>query len=89
MPSDPPLAVDGLDVNPVTDGLVIYDPGRDRVHYLNNTAAAIFTLCDGDTDADAIAGTVAALFGADAPSRDDVDACLAQLAEEGVLQSGT
>ena len=48
MPSDSPLAVDGLDVNQVKDGLIVYDPARDRVHYLNNTAAAIFTLCDGD-----------------------------------------
>jgi hypothetical protein len=89
MPADPPLAADGLDVNPVADGLVIYDPHTDRVHYLNNTAAAIFTLCDGDRRADAIAGAVATLFGADAPSREEVDACLAQLAEEGVLRSGT
>ena len=89
MPSDSPLAVDGLDVNQVKDGLIVYDPARDRVHYLNNTAAAIFTLCDGDHDADAIAATVAELFGADAPTRDEIDECLDQLVSEGVLKSGT
>jgi hypothetical protein len=87
MHDDPPLAVDGLDVNEVKDGLIVYDPARDRVHYLNNTAAAIFTFCDGAMPVTAIADTVANLFGSDGPSREEVQACLAQLTEEGVLRS--
>ena len=54
MPVDPsptlsprPRAVADLDVNEADDGLVIYDPGRDRVHHLNPTAALVFLLCDG------------------------------------------
>ena len=89
MPSDSLLAVDGLDVNQVKDGLIVYDPARDRVHYLNNTAAAIFTLCDGAHDADAIAATVTELFGADTLTRDEIDDCLHQLESEGVLRSAT
>ncbi|TMK54756.1 MAG: hypothetical protein E6G60_21290 [Actinobacteria bacterium] len=70
MPNHRPFAVDGLDVNEVSDGLIVYYPARDRVHYLNNTAAV---------------GTV---FGAEAPLRAQVEACLGDLEEEGVLRSG-
>jgi PqqD family protein of HPr-rel-A system len=89
VPPDPPLAASGLDVNAVDDGLVIYDPDQDRVHYLNNTAAAIFTLCDGERDAVAIAAAITALFGDGAVSPDDVDAFLAELTEQGLLRSGS
>jgi len=41
-----PSVIDGLDVNEVKDGLIVYDPSRDRVHYLNATAGVVFTLCD-------------------------------------------
>jgi len=88
MPNHRPVAVDGLDVNEVSDGLIVYDPARDRVHYLNNTAAAIFTLCDGTRDVKAIVDAVGTVFGAEAPSRAQVEACLGDLKEEGVLRSG-
>lgn len=89
MPGDPPAVVDGLDVNEVSDGLIVYDPGADRVHYLNSTAAVIFTLCDGTRTAAAITETVAAMFGPEAPAAVEVEACLAQLEEQGVLRSGS
>jgi Coenzyme PQQ synthesis protein D (PqqD) len=88
MPTEHPTAVDGLDVNEVSDGLIVYDPGTERVHYLNATAAVIFTLCDGSRGVPAITDKVAELFGADAPPAADIEACLAQLADEGVLRSG-
>jgi hypothetical protein len=88
VPTDRPLAVDGLDVNEVNDGLVVYDPGRDRVHYLNATAAVIFVLCDGVRDAAAIAAKAAAIFGAGGgPSPAEVETCLRQLRDEGILRS--
>lgn len=40
-------AVEGLDLTQVPDGFVIYDEPRDMVHYLNPTAAVIYTVCDG------------------------------------------
>jgi hypothetical protein len=87
MPSERPSAVDGLDVNEVRDGLIVYDPGRDRVHYLNAAAAAIFTLCDGARAVEAITETVAAVFGPEAPSEAEVKSCVAELEEQGVLRS--
>ena len=47
-------AVEGLDVTQVPDGFVIYDEPRDAVHYLNNTAAVIFSICDGRRTVDEI-----------------------------------
>ncbi|WP_337660510.1 PqqD family protein [Anderseniella sp. Alg231-50] len=37
----------GLEVAEVPDGFVIYDEPNEKVHYLNPTAAVIYTLCDG------------------------------------------
>ena len=72
-----------LEINEVADGLVVYDPGRETVHYLNNTAAALFTLCDGQRDEAAIAGQYRNLFGArdEAGPRD----CLDDLVRRGIL----
>jgi hypothetical protein len=84
--SDHPSAVDGLDVNEVKDGLVVYDPAQDRVHYLNATAAVVFTLCDGTQDTAAIADVVAKTYNLDEAPVADVEACVLQLADEGLLQ---
>ncbi|MEA2685503.1 MAG: hypothetical protein QOE93_698, partial [Actinomycetota bacterium] len=88
MPGDRPGPVEGLDLNEVKGGLIVYDPARDRVHYLNGTAAVAFALCDGERDVQAIAAVVTTVFGADGVSPGDVEACLAQLEDEGVLRSG-
>ena len=80
-------AADGLDVTEVKDGLVVYDPGRDRVHYLNGSAAVIFTFCDGDRDRQSIVEAATKVFGADVISPGDVEACIAQLEDERVLRS--
>lgn len=82
-------AVDWLDVSEVKDGLVVYDSARDRVHYLNVSAAVVFTLCDGARDRDGIADAMSSVFGPGAVSPGEVDACLAQLEQEGVVRSGT
>ena len=36
-----------LETTEVPDGFVIYDEPNEKVHYLNPTAAVIYTLCDG------------------------------------------
>jgi hypothetical protein len=82
-----PEVVDGLDVNEVKDGLVVYDPSRDRVHYLNATASVVFTLCDGGHDRAAMGAVLAEAFGLDEAPLTDVDEALTQLADEGLLRS--
>lgn len=84
-----PELIDGLDVNEVKDGLVVYDPERDRVHYLNATASVVFTLCDGEHDRAAMGAVLAESFGLAEPPAADVDAALTQLSDEGLLRSTT
>ena len=81
-----PTPLDGLDVHEVDDGLVIYDTGNDRVHYLNETASLVFALCDGERDAEAIAGLLQQAWALEAPPSTEVRECLEQLREEGVLR---
>ena len=49
--SDPaatlPVRVEGLDINVMDDGFVVYQPSHDRVHYLNPTAGLLLELCNG------------------------------------------
>jgi hypothetical protein len=84
--SDRPSVVDGLDVNEATDGLIVYQPNRDRVHYLNETAAAVFTLCDGSQDTADIAALLANAYGLDEAPSHEVEECLAQLRNEGLVR---
>jgi hypothetical protein len=86
MSTDRPTAVGQLDVNEVKDGLIVYDPVSDRVHHLNATAAIVFTLCDGRTDAPAMADVMAATFDLDTPPLVEVQKCLRSLAAEGLLE---
>jgi Coenzyme PQQ synthesis protein D (PqqD) len=84
--SETPAVGDGLEVNETKDGLIVYEPDRDRVHYLNATAAVVFTLCDGTRDAAAIADAVGKAFDLDHSPLADVNDCLSQLRDEGLLQ---
>jgi hypothetical protein len=85
MAGDHPSPVDGLDVTEVKDGLIVYDPDEDRVHYLNATAAIVFTLCDGTKDSAGIAAFVAKAYGLEQPPLGEVTTCLRQLTDEGLL----
>ena len=43
----PPRRPATLQINRLDDGCVVYQPDRERVHFLNRTAAAILYRCDG------------------------------------------
>jgi hypothetical protein len=81
-----PSAVEGLEVNEVSDGLTVFDPATDRVHYLNETAAIVFTMCDGRRDASGIAAFMAEAFALDEPPLGEIEACLTMLGGEGLLR---
>lgn len=84
-PATGPRGLDGLEVNEVDDGLVIYDGARDRVHYLNPTAGVVFALCDGTHGEATLPGLVRQAFGTDEPSDDEIAECLAKLRAEGLV----
>jgi Coenzyme PQQ synthesis protein D (PqqD) len=83
---DRPKKSDGLEVDEVEDGFVIYQPERDRVHYLNPTANLILELCDGTLTAAQIADLIAQTFELEAPPGKEVDETLAKLAAEGLTR---
>jgi hypothetical protein len=74
----------GLDVNEVPDGYIIYQMASDRVHYLNNTAAIVFELCDGHRDAEDIISRVKKMF--EDASSVELEACIQNLLNEGLVQ---
>ena len=81
-----PSVVEGLEVDEGRDGLTVYDPATDRVHYLNATAAIVFTLCDGTHSASEIASFVAESFELDEPPGGEIEDCLSMLRSERLLR---
>jgi hypothetical protein len=81
-----PVRCDGVEVNEVSDGLVVYDTARERVHYLNHTAALILELCTGDNDAAGMAAALGDAYDLDEVPIDEVRDCLDQLRREGLIR---
>ena len=77
--------VDGMQVHETDDGLIVFDPETDRVHHLNFTAGALYTLCSRGSRRDELAERFARLFELDETSASDVDDCLEQLVKDGLL----
>lgn len=61
--------VEGVDLNEVPDGYVIYDNQANKVHYLNTTAAVIYQLLDGSLTVGEVADLVKEAFSL----KEDVD----------------
>lgn len=80
-----PQPLGGLDVHEVEDGLVVYDSASDRVHYLNASAALVFSLCDGQRTAADIDRLVRSAWPGEPTAVDVVTDCLERLRGEGVL----
>jgi hypothetical protein len=81
-----PEPAEALDVHEVEDGLVVYDLTSERVHYLNPTASFVFILCTGKHDAARIAELVAGAWELPELPVAEVDACLEQLRDEGLIR---
>ena len=75
----------GLEINEVTDGFLVYQRDRDRLHFLNATATLVLESCDGTLSARELPPLVAAAFELDTSPVDDVAACLTALLREGLL----
>lgn len=80
-----PISVEGVEVIPTADGYVIYDEGRDRVHYLNHTAALVLEFCTGENSVEEIARRLQNAYDLADPPREDAFECIAQLRAEGLL----
>ena len=80
-----PRPVAGIQVNEVADGYVVYDPSRERVHYLNHTAVLVLELCTGQTRAADLPGLIQEAYDLPEPPVEEVAACLESLFQEGLV----
>jgi hypothetical protein len=85
MPDPGPKRTDGIEVNAVADGYVVYDTARDRVHYLNHTAALVLEFCTGENSTDEIVRLLQVAFDLPEPPTREVNDCLDQLRAEGLI----
>ena len=80
-----PRPVAGIQVNEVTDGYVVYDSSRERVHYLNHTAVLLLELCTGQVKARDLPGLLQAAYELPEPPVAEVADCLEMLLKEGLV----
>jgi|JI10StandDraft_1071094.scaffolds.fasta_scaffold31959_3 hypothetical protein len=74
-----------LDIRALPDGYVVYQAARDRIHYLNATAALLLELCDGTPSLDELPGLAASACGVAAVPTEEIAECLRHLLAEGLL----
>ena len=77
--------VEDIEINEVADGFIVYHPSRDRVHYLNQTAAIVLEFCTGENDVGQIVHLLQAAYDLPEPPEIEIGECLAQLSEEGLV----
>jgi len=75
----------GIEIRAAPDGIVVYDPARDRLHYLNPTAALLLESCDGTLAAAELPALLATAFDLPAPPTGEVEDCLTTLLDQGLL----
>jgi coenzyme PQQ synthesis protein D (PqqD) len=84
-----PRRVDGLEINPVEDGFMIYQPETDRVHYLNHTAVLILEMSNGRNTPAQIATLLQHAYGLSEPPEEEVNETLVKMTDEGLIRRAT
>ena len=74
-----------LEINAVADGYIVYQPDRDRVHYLNQTAALVLELCNGRNAEADLPELLRLAWDLPAPPVEEVAECLEALRKEGLI----
>lgn len=80
-----PNAAEGMEVHVVVDGYIVYQSERDRVHYLNHTAAILLALCNGKNSVTEMPELLQLAFDLAAPPIVEVRDCLDRLITEGLI----
>jgi len=78
-------AVEGIEVNQVPDGAMVYQNERERVHFLNPTALVVYELCGMNKSVGEIEAFVTEAFGLASSPSESVRACLTSLLDEGLV----
>lgn len=81
-----PQRTNALQIDPVDDGFMVYQPERGRVHYLNHTAVLVLELCNGENSPEQIAELVKTAYGLAAPPDKEISDALAKLRDEALIQ---
>jgi hypothetical protein len=80
-----PVRASDIEIIEVADGYIVYQPDRDRVHYLNQTAALVLDLCNSrNTESDLPELLRLAWDLSEAPIEEVVE-CLEVLRKEGLI----
>jgi hypothetical protein len=79
----------GVEVSEVPDGYVIYQAGRDRVHFLNPTAVAVYELCAEGMTVGEIEQYLQDKLGLQVAPGAMVEECIRQLLSEALIREGT
>jgi Coenzyme PQQ synthesis protein D (PqqD) len=79
--------IGGFDQDEVVDGYIVYNKAKDRVHFLNPTAAIVLELCTGVLTALEIAEAVERTFSLPQTPIGPVRDCLASLLSEGLIET--
>jgi len=80
-----PKKTDDIEINEVDDGYVVYHRDRDRVHYLNHTAALVLEFCTGENDAETMPELLKQAYEMESAPVDEVQECLTKLYDEGLV----
>ncbi len=83
---DTPTQRSNVETVAADEGFVVHDATRGVVHYLNQTAAIVLSLCNGERSGEDIAQLVGHQYGLAEPPLNDVLEILAKLEEQGVLE---
>lgn len=82
-----PRRLEGLRVDRVSGRHALFDARGDRVHLLNETAFALWQLCDGMTSPEEMAAGICDLFDEGAATvMADIDRALTELSERGLIE---
>jgi hypothetical protein len=81
-----PMRTEGLEINVMHDGVVIYQRDHNKIHYLNHTAGLVLELCDGQHKAGELARLVGDAYGLAQPPHEDVAACLRDLMSKELVR---
>lgn len=77
--------VEGLHLNELEDGCVVYTPDRHSVHHLNATATLVLELCGDRNSVEEIVDLVREAYGLRRRPAPEVHRILAQMLAEGLL----
>lgn len=80
-----PRQADNIEIFKCTDGYVIYQPEKDRVHFLNHTAVLVLEMCNGQYQPEEMAQTLKSAYRLEKLPFAEVHEILKKFFEEGLI----